>query len=195
LEEAIHQRERAAGGSFDRLAVTFDDGFKDNYENAFPIMQEYQIPATIFLISRWIGHQPEMLDIKDIEAMKRGRVQFGSHSASHKILSDMDDSTANEEIVGSKTALENMLGVKVPYFAYPHGKPQHFNQRIKEMVKNAGYHAAFSTINGDIQNGFDLFELNRIGIRDYPMYVFKVRLSGFFESRALKWFRNKLKLQ
>ena len=83
--------------SKDELAITFDDGYKDNFLNAFAILREYKLPATIFLISAKIG-KDEFLKPDEIKTMQASNVEFASHTAHHLVLAEVDSKTAEEEI-------------------------------------------------------------------------------------------------
>ena len=177
----------------DNIAVTFDDGYKDNFLNAYSVLKKHQFPATIFLVSKSVGKE-EMLSIDEINIMKGNGIDFGSHTVTHKVLSKVDVNTATEEIAYSKKKLERLLNQKVEFFAYPRGKRNHFNEQIKALVKESGYRAALTTENGEIDNKSDLFELKRIGIRNCPLFVFKTRVSGIFESRLVYFLRRLLRM-
>jgi len=177
----------------DNIAITFDDGYKDNFLNAYPILKKYQMPATIFLVSKSVGKK-EMLGTNELNLMKNNEIGFGSHTVTHKVLLKIVTGTATEEITYSKKELERLLNQKIQFFAYPKGKRNHFNEQIKALVKESGYKAAFTTENGEISNKSDLFELKRIGIRNCPLFVFKTRVSGIFESRLVYFLRKLLRM-
>jgi peptidoglycan/xylan/chitin deacetylase (PgdA/CDA1 family) len=194
LNTLLNNIENRADIPVDNVAITFDDGFKDNYLNAYPILKRYKLPATIFLISQLAGVREDMLDSDEIKIMKNDNIDFGSHTATHQTLSDTDIETATQEIFNSKVEIENMLDEEIHFFAYPKGKRKHFDNQIKQQVEASGYKAAFATENGEITSDCDLFELKRIGMRNFPFFVFQLRVSGLFESRLVFFIRSLLRL-
>jgi len=194
LKEVVGHIGKESDMSRDNIAITFDDGYKDIFLNAYPILQQYKFPATIFLISSLIGARENILNIDELKIMKDKGIDFGSHTDTHKMLTEVDIDTAADEISHSKEELENVIDNKIYFFAYPKGKRDYFNERIKTQIMQSGYKAAFTTENDRIRNGDDLFELKRIGIRNCPLFVFKVRVSGIFESRLVYFIRNLFKL-
>ena len=190
LSELVRSQGQSTHPGRDNVALTFDDGYEDNYLNAFPVLKRSGLSATIFLVSQFINGKAEFLRSEQIMEMKGQHISFGSHTATHQVLSEINPEAAKEEIINSKRELEGLLNEEVAFFAYPKGKNRHVNVCIKDQVKTAGYRAAFTTENGRVDPQSDLFSLKRIGIRNCPLFVFKVRVSGIFESRVIYWFRG-----
>lgn len=112
------------------IMLGFDDGYKDNYLNAYPILREEGAKATFFLISGEISHKNRMT-YADIEEMIRGGMAIGSHTVSHRKLSTLPDEEAFREMNDSKFALEHDFGVPVNSIAYPGG---YENQSVLKMA-------------------------------------------------------------
>lgn len=151
--------------------ITFDDGFEDNFTNAFPILQKYNFKATIYLVpNQKANHWEEkntsilsnLLNNEQILQMQNsGLIEFGSHTLSHVNLSTIIDEQLINELRESKKEVENITKKDCEAFAYPYGK---FDDKIVQAVKNAGYKNATVVKRGLFEQNDDVFTIKRIGI-------------------------------
>ena len=140
------------------VVLTFDDGYRDFYTAAFPILKKYHIHATVNIITNIIG-EPNILTWDMLKEIKNsGLVTIGSHTMSHKSLPSLTASKLKEELEGSKKILESNLGIKVTDFCYPSGA---FNDKVVQAVKDAGYTDAITTIDGKWKFNNDLYKIPR----------------------------------
>ena len=151
LLEAVKSLQDGQNHNNDQVSISFDDGYKDNYSNALPVLKRHQISATIFLVSNQVGKSDDMLNIEEIKAMRSHQIDFGSHSVNHLLLSELDVDGVTYEVNRSKQNLEKMLQSEILLFAYPKGKRRHYNDNAKSEIQKAGYVAAFTTENGRLQ--------------------------------------------
>lgn len=156
------------------LLLTFDDGYLGVYEYAVPILEEYAWPFTVFLVGgligkndRWVEGSREndpwhrLLGRGQILEMQAKGVDFQGHSFSHPRLTQLNDEQLHRELGGAKDALEQLLGKRVDYLAYPYGD---VDGRVRGKAKEAGYRAAFSTRSGFNTEQTDPFLIRRIEV-------------------------------
>lgn len=255
LEDMISKLD--AGKKITRCcSVTFDDGWKDNYDAAFPILARHGIPATIFLATGYIGTEkwfwpeevawclsilatrnmlselpdlagvalprlgtielivdsvierlkmyhpqeredfvsrirslsPErprdrlMMNWAEAKAMMdSGIVNFGSHTAEHKLLHQIRQKDIDWEITTSREDIKRNLGIDTTLFAYPNGE---FNQTIKMVLKEYGFSGAVTTKRGYVCHATPRLEISRIGIHDdisntRPLFYSRVLLNAY----------------
>ena len=186
------------------VAITLDDGFADNFEYGYPILQKYNIPATIFLTTGLLGNKnlwmysrgfPErkLLSWSHIKQM-HGLIQFGAHTLNHVRLPDVDQDTACQEITDSKAIIEENLGTEVKHFAYPYGL---LNEQVAKLVKEAGFESACTTRSGFNNKSTDMFKLRRIEIfGNDPLWKVKQKIQfGTNEAsvlQPLKYYASRL---
>jgi peptidoglycan/xylan/chitin deacetylase (PgdA/CDA1 family) len=159
--------------------ISFDDGYKDNYEIAYPLLTKYDMPATLFICTGFINEHFEtkrMLNWKELKEMKQsGLIDIGAHGHRHQDLTSLPKQEALKEITTSKRTLEDKLDAKIDLFSIPQGK---FNEDVKELIKSTGFKAIFTSeplINCPTQ---DCYEIGRIAIgkwaQQLPSFFFEV---------------------
>ena len=143
------------------VAITFDDGYYNNYKYAFPVLRKYRLPATIFMITGKIGRDG-WCGWKELKEMSdSGLITIGSHTRSHKWLPSLGTKELKEELAVSKAMLEKGLGKRIDYLCYPAGA---HNDRVKRMAKEAGYLAAVGTNPGRKSRPDDIYAIKRVKI-------------------------------
>ncbi len=162
------------------IAVTFDDGRRDNYTYAFPVLKAYRIPATIFVIVNEIG-RPDRLHWDEIGTLLySGLVTIGSHTLDHPYLPEVgQDEELWSQVADSKKILEDKLHRSVLTFSYPVGG---FNRKVRQAVIDAGYTLAVATSPGKSIPDNDVFALKRVKIteRDGNLFSFWAKASGYY---------------
>lgn len=162
------------------IAVTFDDGYKDNYIYAFPVLKKYNIPATMFIITGEVGRR-DRLNWDEIKQMRdSGIITFGSHALGPEPLVNIkSEREIKRQVFESKRLLEEELGRRVNAFSYPEGR---FNAAIRQMVKDAGYELAVATNPGKKFANDDIFALKRLRISENAgnLFVFWAETNGYY---------------
>jgi len=140
------------------VILTFDDGWKNQYIHAFPLLKKYNFTATFFIPTDSIGKR-SLLNWDEIKEMDRAGMVIGSHTKKHLFLDDVGDEELKEELVESKKILESQLEHLVLDIAYPYGR---YNEKVLKAVKDAGYRDARTTDPGVYQPKTDIFKLKGI---------------------------------
>ncbi len=169
-----------------QLLVTFDDGWRDAFDYAVPILERLQIPATFFLITSGMPGVPADRHISptQIRQLLRSGMTVGAHTQSHQTLDEIPLEVAKKEIVGSKTRLEDWTNEPIRYFAYPFGR---FNRRVMETVREAGFQAACGAQGWGTNNELCRYRLHRDMLSPR-------RFSIMNRLRTSSWFRQLMQL-
>jgi peptidoglycan/xylan/chitin deacetylase (PgdA/CDA1 family) len=144
------------------VVLTFDDGYRDFYTDAFPILKKYGVKGTVYVISGFVGRHNYMFPEQVVEVAKSGLVEVGAHTVHHVSLKGVSMKEDLIEIGNSKTDLEKLISMPVVSFAYPNGS---FDKQAIEVVKNAGYTSAVSTLMGSEQGSVNKL----VQVREGPM--------------------------
>lgn len=176
------------------IILTFDDGYKDNYDLAFPILKEFNFKATIFLMgsltyNEWdvkAGGERKfsLMSVEMIKEMQDYGIEFGAHTFNHPKLNTLSNEEIEHQIVDVKKPLEEKIGKEIITFAYPYGI---LNDYAKEMAKKAGYTFALATDSGSVCLSDDLYQIRRIAI--FPntnLFSFKRKVAGNYNFIKIK---------
>ncbi|WP_404798910.1 polysaccharide deacetylase family protein [Acinetobacter thermotolerans] len=173
------------------VAITFDDGYLDNLENAFPILEKYQAKATIYVVvdrhdrdwstykkahhnSGELAREPKLNDVQVKQLSDSGLIEIGSHTMTHANLSKLEDVVCLKELTESKYQLEALIAKPVTSFAYPFGI---YTQRDVQLAKQAGYSNAVTTKEGIDSISADFMQLQRIKISGKDsLFTVKLRM-------------------
>jgi peptidoglycan/xylan/chitin deacetylase (PgdA/CDA1 family) len=175
LLEIVEKLER--GQPLEReLAITFDDGYRDNFENAAPVLERLSLPATFFIVSQWMGTdvvpwwdrerkaRHPWMTWDQVRALHSRGFAIGAHTRTHVDLGRISGARALQEISGARRDLERKIGASIGLFAYPYGGANHITDANRELVKAAGFRCCCSSIGGTIATGTSPFHLPRIPI-------------------------------
>lgn len=155
------------------VILTVDDGYQDFYTTGLPLIQEFNVPVTLFMVAGFVdradGRYLTSQQIKEID--ESGLVRIGVHGYSHFNLTN-SRVDLEKEIGRAKESLESLLGHELDLFAYPYGR---YNDQVLEKVKKAGFLLAASTDKGFTHSQSSRFQLkrNRVGSN---MYQFRIAL-------------------
>jgi len=168
------------------VVLTFDDGYENNYQNAFPVLREAGYPATLFIPSDFIG-QPGYITVEQAKEMAAHKVTIGAHGKTHDYLTSVTPKKLHDEIQVAKERLEAAVGQPVRFFCYPLGA---YNEQIKKWVKTAGYSGACTTNRSPLPLNNDVYALNRIKMteRDVSDPLLWAKTSRIYN--LLRGFRN-----
>ncbi len=153
------------------VVLSFDDGYENFADHALPIMTEFGYPSVLFAVSGLLGHRAEwltgdrekplLLSGGRLRELRSSKVEIGSHTINHPRLSRLQPEQVWHEVADSKSALENVLGEPVKFFAYPYGD---YNPSVRDAVEKAGYLAALTCSRGPANTAPNAYEIPRKAI-------------------------------
>ena len=157
------------------LAITFDDGYAENNEFALPILIERRIPVTYFVTTQHTTQQQpfahdvkrgEPLPVNTIESLRAldlAGIEIGAHTRTHADLGKIEcPKMLVDEVINSSREMEELIGRKIRYFAFPYGQYKNLNADVFAMLKAAGFLGVCSAYGGWNEIGDDSFHLQRL---------------------------------
>ncbi len=144
------------------IAITFDDGWRDQHVNALPLLNEFGFKATFFVVSGWVGRGATLMSWDDVRQLTARGHAIGSHSVNHRPMAGMGDGSLAIETIESRNAISRELGGAPLVFAYPLGS---LDARAEAFARAAGYVAAVGVPANPLQRAAQRYRLNRIEVR------------------------------
>ncbi|HEY6676532.1 MAG TPA: polysaccharide deacetylase family protein [Terrimicrobium sp.] len=191
MEDFLAWRRGEKGIPQKSALISIDDGYLSGYNVAWPILKKFGYPFTMFIYTDYVKGGPksggQSLSWDQLAEMRDAGVDIESHTLSHPSLSARRGKTEEQylawlksEIIGSKEILEKNLGIQIKAFAYPYGV---HNQTVRDVVKQAGFEAAFTVYGQRIAHGADPMVIGRYGIESTKPKVFEeaVNFTGAVE--------------
>ena len=186
------------------VCVTFDDGYRDFYTEAFPVLQNHGFTATVFLPTAFIRDSSSLLSSSSIRAnspfrnpqsvflswsevteLRRQGIHFGSHTVNHPKLIELSWPDIERELLDSRTELEKQLQAAVTAFCYPYAFPQtdrQFVHRLTGLLSETGYSSCATTELGRVRTGTDPFRLKRLPVNSLDdAALFAAKLEGAYD--------------
>lgn len=178
------------------LAITFDDGYRDNWTTAAPLLRQHGLPATFFVTTEFIqsdqtpwwdaqeGLRAEWMTWDEVRALAAAGFEVAPHTRTHADLGIVTGDDAADEIVGARDRLRQEIGDVPMTFAYPYGRPEQMSEENRARVRAAGLLCCASAHGGVVEPGTDPFRLPRTAISAWQISPWQF---GF--ELARRWWR------
>lgn len=172
------------------VVITFDDGYRDFYTEAFPVLQNYGYTATVFLPTGFINNKNNLkgkshLNWNEILELSNNGISFGSHTVNHPQLKLLKKEDIEFELRQSKKVIQDNLQKQVESFSYPFAFPEEdkeFTKHLKEILKKYGYKQGVSTRIGTTSKEDDIYFMKRIPINSCDdIRFFEAKLKGGYD--------------
>jgi peptidoglycan/xylan/chitin deacetylase (PgdA/CDA1 family) len=161
------------------LVITFDDGYRDNFSTAAPMLARHGLPACFFLVTDFVdsnitpwwdeeqGIRSEWMSWDEVRSLRAQGFEVGAHTMRHVDLGVTVGRDALAEIAGAKARLERELGGPVTLFSYPYGRRDQMVEENREAVREAGFTCCLSAFGGAVRVGDSPYHLNRSPITNW----------------------------
>lgn len=154
------------------VCLTFDDGYQDNYDIAYPILKQEEVPFAIYVTTGFIDNRHPMwwytneklgISTESLKTLDSDPLcTIGAHTVSHSKLDTLSPEEQTKEIVQSRQELETLLSHPIRHFSYPHGS---YNNKTIDIVRDNGFLSALCAWGGSIRRGANQLLLSRIELR------------------------------
>jgi peptidoglycan/xylan/chitin deacetylase (PgdA/CDA1 family) len=170
--------------------ITFDDGYENFYKEAFPVLNRLGFTADVFLPTASIGdtnlkfNGMKCLTWSQVRELKQAGISFGSHSATHPVLTRLSAGQVRNEVRASKDIIEQKLGCVADTFSYPYAFPAAspaFIADLRDLLCEAGYQSGVTTTIGTADHSCDPYFLKRLPVNSGDdLAFFKAKLGGAY---------------
>lgn len=146
------------------IILTFDDGYQDFFDNAYPLLKKFDDRATIYVITGKVDH-PGYMTWSELGVLARSPlITIGAHTRTHPDLAALSPTRSWDELAGSKSDLENKLAISVRDLAYPSGE---YNQTTLVQAAEIGFETAVTTREGLDERSDGMLRLERVRVNGY----------------------------
>jgi peptidoglycan/xylan/chitin deacetylase (PgdA/CDA1 family) len=185
----LERPDAGCGDAAKTVVLTFDDGFRDFYTTAFPVLRDAGFAATVFVSSDFVGKPfvtgRDCLRAAEVRELSAAGIEFGSHSASHRLLVDLPLDELIDEVSTSKQVIEDLSGSAVTSFSYPYRFPEEnlgFTRSLGALLDHHGYRAGVTTAIGRSCASSDRRFLPRLPINDCDDdLLLRAKLDGHYD--------------
>jgi peptidoglycan/xylan/chitin deacetylase (PgdA/CDA1 family) len=190
-QSLMSQSSSQRGSQSRYVVITFDDGYRDFCTGAFKTLKKYDLDATVFITTNYVGsakvneYNKEYLSWSEIESLKSAGIRFGSHTQTHPQLKCLKKNEVVREVRESKRLIEDRIGESIDSFSYPYAFPEldkSFTAYLRHLLLAEGYRCGVTTILGSASKNDDPLFLKRLVINSLDdMPLFRAKIEGGYD--------------
>ena len=172
MDDLVHDLTAGNTGTVQKpVVITFDDGWRNQYVYAFPLLKAHHMNATFFVFTNPIlNNKPHFMSWDNLKEMQASGMIIGSHTITHPYLSKLSPAELSHEIIDSKKTIEEKLGTVVKHFASPFG---YSDDNVVSLLKQAGYETGRTTYRGAYHAKADMLTLSGFMVTSRDMKTFE----------------------